>query len=207
MVLNQTSENFRKLFLLLFTKELLLTSMPKDLIIKKPEVNKLKKEVIDIIKKEEIKRPFEKKDLKFQIKNAFNKKPLMRKKPRFLKIPNQKLPKRLQYLKPTPTKLQIDLGVKLNPLIKDPAVKDIECYGPNTNLIVKGIMGTKNTNILLTKEEIDSIIKKFEEVSKIPSQEGIYKVTKGKFIFSAIISKITGSKFILKKMSYNPNFN
>ena len=45
-----------------------------------------------------------------------------------LRIPEIRLPPRLQYLRPRPTELEIDLA-KLNPLVKDQAVKIIECNG------------------------------------------------------------------------------
>ena len=66
-------------------------------------------------------------------------------------------------------------------------------------------MGTKKTNIILSREEVDQIIKKFSETTKIPIQEGIFKVVVGKLILSAIISEVIGSKFIIKKMMYAPN--
>lgn len=120
-------------------------------------------------------------------------------------IPKSRLPPRFQYLKPTSTNLEIDLG-KLNPLIKDPLVKDIECPGANQNIIVSGMMGRKKTDIVLSREEIEQIIKKFSETTKIPVHEGIFKVVFGKLIFSAIISNIISSKFIIKKIVYNPGF-
>jgi len=67
-------------------------------------------------------------------------------------------------------------------------------------------MGTKRTNIILNKEEIDQIIKKFSETAKIPLYEGIFRVVVGKLILSAIISDVIGSKFIIKKMMYSPGF-
>ncbi len=120
-------------------------------------------------------------------------------------IPKSKLSQRFQYLKPTPTNLEIDLG-KLNPLIKDPLVKDLEVPGGNQNVIVSGMMGRKKTNIILSREEIEEIIEKFSKTAKIPVHEGIFKVVVGKLIFSAVVSNIIGSKFIIKKMVYNPGF-
>jgi len=119
-----------------------------------------------------------------------------------LRIPEIKLPPRFQYLRPTPTKLEIDLG-KLNPLIKDPMVKNIECNGANQNLMVEGMMGRKKTRITLSREEIDETIEKFSKQAKIPTYEGVFKVVVGKMIFYAIISKIIGSKFIIRKMISN----
>jgi len=120
-------------------------------------------------------------------------------------IPQSRLPPRFQYLKPTPTKLEIDLG-KLNSLIKDPLVKNIECLGPNQKIIVSGMMGRRKTDIALSRDEIEQIIKKFSETAKIPVHEGVFKVVVGKLVFSAVISNIIGSKFIIRKMIYNPGF-
>jgi len=122
-----------------------------------------------------------------------------------LTIPEPKLPPHLQYLKPTIRDIEIDLE-KLNSLIKDPAVKIIECNGPDEHIFVRGSMGVKPTNIVLSKEEITKVIKKFSEISKIPVHEGVYRVVAGRFILSAIISEVVGSKFIIKKMLYAPNF-
>ena len=94
---------------------------------------------------------------------------------------------------------------KLNPLIKDPAVRTIE-VNPDEKVIVTGTMGTKPTSIILSKEDIDKIIKKFSETAKIPVYEGIFRVVVGKLILSAIISDVVGSKFIIKKMMYSPRF-
>jgi hypothetical protein len=116
-----------------------------------------------------------------------------------LTIPEPNLPERLRYLRPTPSRQEIDLG-KLNPLVKDPFVRSMECLGPDTNIIVKGKMGEKKTAITLSTEEIDEIVKTFARESKIPVQEGVYKVAVGSFIFLGIISEVVNSRFIIKKM-------
>ena len=122
-----------------------------------------------------------------------------------LRIPRPKLPQRFQYLKPIPTGVKIDLG-KLNPLAKDPLVKNIECNGPNQNIIVEGTMGRKKTHITLNRREIDEMIDKFSKAAKIPIYEGDFRVVVGKFIFSAIISEVIGSKFIIRKIVYDSKF-
>ena len=115
------------------------------------------------------------------------------------------MPQTFQYLKPTPTNTEIDLG-RLNAFAQDPLVKVIECNGPDENIIVHGSMGTKPTNIILKKEEIDEIIKRFAEAAKIPQDEGIFKAVFGKLILSAIISETVGSKFVIRKMMYTPRY-
>lgn len=116
-----------------------------------------------------------------------------------LRIPIQKLPLRFEYLEPTPTAREIELG-KLNPLIKDPLVMGIECNGQNTEIVVTGSMGTKNTNIVLDESEIKEIIEKFSRATKIPYGEGVFRVAFGKLIFLAIVSEEIGSKFVIKKI-------
>jgi len=117
-------------------------------------------------------------------------------------IPEPKLPQRFEYLKPIPMESELDLG-KLNLLVKDPMVKIIECHGPEENITVTGTMGTKNTGIILNRDEINEIVGKFSKISKIPVHEGVFRVVVGRFIFSAIISEIIGSRFTIRKMIYN----
>jgi len=195
-MLNQTSDEFRALFLLQFTKELIKHAGAS-------EVFELKE-----ILKEEGKE--KRKKIKYKIKGRKTvdisdlEKPLP--KTRVLRVPAQKPPAHLQYLKPARESItEIELG-KLDNLIKDPAISDIECNGPNENIIVKGTMGTKKTNIILTKEEIDEIIKKFSDAAKTPVHQGFFKVVAGKMSLTAVISEITGSRFIIKKMKYAPVF-
>lgn len=182
-MLQQTSANFRVFFLREFTKELIKNSAKQTFEIKQPQ---------KIIKS----------PIKQQAIPPRRQIPVQRRKllsP--LNIPEISLPLRLQYLKPTPDKLQIDLG-KLNLLIKDPAVRSIECHGPGENIIVKGTMGTKPTAIILNKEDINFVIDAFSKVAKIPVQKGIFKVAAGNLVLSAITSEIISSKFIINKLIY-----
>jgi len=112
------------------------------------------------------------------------------------------LPAHLQYLKPTgpPTKkLDIDLG-KLNPFLQDPNVREIETEGEDEVVTVKGTMGKKPTSVKLSKEEIDEILDKFSKEAKIPKTEGLFKVTLGNLILTAMVSEAISSRFIIKKI-------
>ena len=211
------STEFKKAFLIEFTKKLILNSAPF-------EVLKLKTILEDEgvegqsekeNKREAIKEIIKEKEKEIKTIEQEETKPLLRKiqKPivqrktfpfqnfqnQRLIIPETYLPQRLQYLRPTPSPKEIDLG-KLNPLIKDPFVEIIECYGENKNIIVRGNMGVKKTAITLEKNEINDIIKKISEESKIPSNIGIFKAVIGRISFMAIISEVIGSKFIIKKL-------
>ncbi|MEX2016952.1 MAG: hypothetical protein WD876_00570 [Candidatus Pacearchaeota archaeon] len=126
--------------------------------------------------------------------------PIERRRPMVLRIPEPRLPPNLQYLKPTPHQIEIDIG-KLNPFIKDPTVRKIDCNGPAEYITVMVPM-PMHTNIILSKEEIDEVIREFEKKSKIPATEGIYNVVLGRLMFSAIISEVVGTKFSIKKMPY-----
>lgn len=118
-------------------------------------------------------------------------------------IPEERLPYHFQYLQPTPTNKDIDLG-KLNPLIKDQMVRIIDCPGPDQNVVVTGNMGTKKTGIMLGRDEINEVVEKFSKESKIPANEGVFRVVIGRFIFLAIVSEIIGSRFTLRKMIAAP---
>lgn len=212
-MLEQKKEDFKKRFLLLFTKELIRNTGAGEIFRLKKILNK--EENIQVSKKEkekliklELSSPIKHEPTmgeilkKIKTKN-FNKKLTNRfvrkiKKP-ILRIPETHLPPRFQYLKPTASNIQIDLG-KLNPLINDYAIDAIECVGADKNILVKGKMGTKPTGIILTKEEIEKIINKFSEITKIPINEGIFKVATGKLILNSIVSKNLGSKFTIKKI-------
>jgi hypothetical protein len=210
------SKDFKKIFLLTFTKELIKHS-------EKIYIEKLQK-IIESeektgerkilqpkiitreapVKKIKIPTEIEKKPVETQIRKTFPIRRFTKPLPRQLFIPEPKLPAHLEYLKPIPTAgVEIDL-FKINPLIKDPGVRIIEA-NPDEEIIVTGTMGTKPTNIILSKEDIDRIINKFSEFSKIPTTEGIYRVVVGNLILSAIISETIGSRFTIKKMIAAPN--
>jgi len=217
-MLRQKSKEFRAFFLLQFTNELIRHSGAGEVFELKnileeeakedqDKIKREKKRIQNLItgKKELVFLKTENKILPKKTITFFKplRKPSAGRRIQILRIPEPKLPPRLQYLRPTPTNIQIDLE-KLNPLIKDPAVKIIECNGADEYITVKGTMGTKKTDIILNKDEINQIIRKFSETAKIPIQEGVFKVVVGQLILLAIISEVVDSKFIIKKMMYAP---
>jgi hypothetical protein len=226
-MLKQTSKNFKALFLLQFTKELIRSSETyRKLKIKKEvhsvvkegearekergELKPKRREIKEIVKekiKGDIKRAtqLEREGIPLELATLSRPPPIrIRQRPKILRIPELRLPPTVQHIRPIPTRKEVDIG-KLNPLVNDPLVRTIECNGPDEKIIVGGTMGRKYTNIILGKEEIDEIIKRFSEETKIPLQEGVFKVAFGKLIISALISNIVGSKFIIQKMTY-PGF-
>ncbi|MCK9595790.1 hypothetical protein M0R19_01240 [Candidatus Pacearchaeota archaeon] len=200
---NTFSNEFKRFFLIKFTEELIRQSAKKD-IIKLQEIIELKEE-----KKRKKIVPQKKEQIKLKtpelISNkAIKPKPIIRPatqqimQPSLL-IPEPKLPSHLEYLRPVATSgIDIDL-MKINPLIKDPAVRVIES-NPDEKVKVTGAMGVRETGIILSKEDIDRVIDKFSQISKIPKAEGVYRVAVGNLVLSAIISDTVGSRFMIKKM-------
>ncbi len=185
------SYEFKKKFLFLFTRELVKHSLK--------ELAKLRQ----VIESEEKRRfvPMPKIPEKERKEVPVFASAVSPKQVAHLFIPAPRLPAHLEYLKPIPAPVvEIDL-VKLNPLVRDPAVRIIE-VSPDEKVIVTGTMGIKPTGIILNKEDIKNVISKFSEVSKIPANEGVYRVAVGNLVFSAIISEVVGSKFIINKMAY-----
>jgi hypothetical protein len=201
------SDDFKKLFLIKFTEELIRHS---------EEIDLRKLEGIIVLKE---KKKFARKKfpaISSGVTFSTERIPARRQKRNFiilketakpsLFIPESKLPEHLEYLKPMPTAgVEIDLW-KLNPVIKDRAVRVIE-VNPDEKVIVTGAMGTKPTNIILNKEDIDRVINEFSKASKIPVEEGVYRVVVGNLILSAVISEVIGSKFIIRKMTVPPKQN
>lgn len=204
-MIHRTSKNFRTLFILEFTRQLIKNSSSEIFELKEivedeeKKRGKITREKIHLFEKK-IKEVIEP-PTQLPSSTSFN---LQRKPPqRILRIPEVNLPERLQYLKPVPRDKEIDLG-KLNPLIKNPLISSIECDGPDENLIAKGTKGTKKIDLVLTKQEINDIIQKFSKETRIPLDEGVFKVVFGRLILSAIVSEVVGSKFIIKKLTYSP---
>ena len=197
MLLQDTPEKFRELFLLAFTRELIINAGGGEVLELESEVKKVEKE-----RREEVKKV---------VKEGLAPKPVPVARPlprpvaglpKRLVIPGPRFPARLAYIRPAPTALEIDLG-KINPLMQDPVVQIIECHGPEKPVIVR-VPTERKTNIVLSKDDIDAIIKEFSAKGKIPVPEsGVFRVAAGRFILSAIMSDVVGTKFIIKKLRYS----
>jgi len=220
--LDKTSQHFRKLFLLKLTLEIIRHSKVEEFFVLENIIKQRDKQAKT--EDEKLEKKYGKGELILSImhREPFRRKPepevrsifaqitaptpysqqfqAPRQRPRTpVQIPEYPLPPTVNYLRPIPTNIQIDLG-KINPLIQDQNVRSIECNGPDEVIIVRGGMGSKPTNIILNREEIDLVFQRFSEASKIPLHEGVFKIVVGRLILSAIISNVVGSKFIIKKM-------
>ena len=202
-MLQKFPQEFKIFFLRELTKELIYQSAPSEVFELANVLEEKEEETKNLEKKEkqQIKQFIKEKEK--EIKNP----PLIipRINPQIsrplpvLRIPEPRLPQNLNYLRPTPSNVEISLGA-LNPLLADSAIRIIECNGPEEKIIVKGTMGSKPTGIVLSKEEIDSLIEKVSQTAKVPLEEGIFRAAVGKIVFSAIISDSIGSRFMIKKI-------
>ncbi len=197
-MLENSSVELKTLVLLNFTKRLIISKNPMEFLVRQEPPKTKRDEFAEEVKKkipEEIKmgtffKPITK---SFEISRQ--------KSQPILKIPETRLPPQFAYLRPYATnEIDLDLG-ELNPFLADPAVNVIESNGPDKAVIVKGRMGTKPTNIILSEQGINQIIQIFSKKSKIPAGEGFTKIVLGNYVLSAIVSKETGSKFIITKLS------
>lgn len=88
---------------------------------------------------------------------------------------------------------------KLNILIKDPYVNEIECNGAENSLMVKKSGMNQSTQINLTIEEIYEIIAEFSQKTRIPVISGRIKAALNDLIITAVLSETLGPRFIIQK--------
>lgn len=91
-----------------------------------------------------------------------------------------------------------DLG-KINVLLTDPRVQEIQCPGYGKDIMVKKDGSLQNTKINLTKEELDSLIQKFSEATRIPLVRGMFKAAIGDIIMTAFVSDFVDTRFSIEK--------
>lgn len=105
---------------------------------------------------------------------------------------------RREYPKISPLPGQLDLG-KLNLFLADPRVNQLECYGPEKDVLVRVGNQTQKTRVNLSKEEIESIIKDFSEKTRIPVIRGVFRAALGNLILTAVTSDFVDTRFTIQK--------
>jgi len=182
------SDNFKRKFLISFTKEIIKHSGKMD-IVKLENIIKSKEKTNNFLKKETIELPYQNVQYKKILKESES-----------FEFSKQKIPLHLEYLKSiTPKKEEIDL-YKISSLIQNPEVKMV-IGNSDEKVSIIDATGTKMTDIFLSKEDIDRIINSFSEKSNTPINEGVYKVNFRNLTLSAVISEVIGSRFVIKKNS------
>lgn len=94
---------------------------------------------------------------------------------------------------------QLSATEKLNTLIKDPYVNEIECSGAENPLSVKKSGMTQNTQIILSIDEIYEIIAEFSQKTRIPVISGRIKAALNDLVITAVLSETLGPRFIIQK--------
>ena len=85
-------------------------------------------------------------------------------------------------------------------LLNDPSVLSIECVGQSIPLNIFRGGQKQRTKIILTKNEIDSLLKEISKQSKIPLSEGVFRVIVNNLMINAVISDLVGTRFVIKKL-------
>ena len=89
---------------------------------------------------------------------------------------------------------------KMTGLLNDPSVLSIECVGQSIPLNIFRGGQKQRTKIILTKNEIDSLLKEISKQSKIPLSEGVFRVIVNNLMINAVISDLVGTRFVIKKL-------
>ena len=128
-------------------------------------------------------------------------------KPIILETPKQQpvhfIPRQIPVIKPQKVQQPqqtVNTLEKLKGILADPKVIMLECPGPDKFILVKTATRVMTTGIKLSKEDISSITENFSKETKIPIIAGLFKAVKDNLMITAIISEVTGSRFILKKI-------
>ncbi|MSS74211.1 hypothetical protein EXS72_01055 [Candidatus Pacearchaeota archaeon] len=102
--------------------------------------------------------------------------------------------------KPIETKINSNLAIdKLNFLIRDPSVTEIECSDSEKNILVKKGGSVQRTSVKLSIEEVYQLIGEFSQKTKIPVIDGTIKTAFNNLILTAVLSETLGPRFIIQK--------
>lgn len=210
MSLNELDDLKRISFLKNFVLQLIIESTKDERIKKLIEIEKIKKKLnLEDSKKEKINIKLIKSPINPIISNNTPSKPLIpsriinNSRPYIpVIVPQTKEINSKMSEQKTTSELIPGVGMKrIEPLIRDPNIRGIECSGSGKNLIVKFRNKMNTSKIILTEEDIKRIIEYFSTNARIPVMGGILKAAVGSLIISAVISEYSGSKFIISKKS------
>ncbi len=180
------NRDIAELFLINFTKSLIEIKAPLITQLKSQEINDSSMQM-SILKSENIPK-IEKNEI-----SKFNILP-------FSKVQQIDIPKNQKHNIQYQSQSKISATDKLNSLIKDHYVNEIECVGVNSPLIVKKSGLTQNTQINLSIDEIYEIIAEFSQKTRIPVINGRIKAALNDLIITAVLSETLGPRFIIQKM-------
>jgi len=88
---------------------------------------------------------------------------------------------------------------RLGGLIQDNSISSIEYLGENLPIRITRLGRIQNTNIILSNEEVESILNYISSRTRIPVGNQVFKVAIDNLLFNAVTSKEVGTRFLLKK--------
>ncbi len=101
---------------------------------------------------------------------------------------------------PTSQQDLIEYGLeKISPILSDPAVLSIECQGPGKPLLINKSGAIQVSPISLSQEEINSMMAKISEKTRIPIISGTFKAAFLNYLATGVISNFVGTRFIIQK--------
>lgn len=89
---------------------------------------------------------------------------------------------------------------RISSLLRDPTITNIECSGPEKNIVIRQLGKTKVIPLILTEKEINDIMQEFSVRTKIPLIGGVFKAAIDNFVVSAVISEFVGTRFYIEKI-------
>jgi len=98
------------------------------------------------------------------------------------------------------TKVESGAGYKkIVPLLGDPSVSMIECPGADKTVSIVRMGMRQPTRIVLSLGDVDDILDVISDKAHIPLLEGVFRAAVDDYSVNAVISKVIGSRFVIKK--------
>ena len=115
----------------------------------------------------------------------------------------QKIPSPIQTIRPSQVKENLPTNIptfeKIEKILMNPSVISVECSGVEKPLLINNRGILQSSNIILSKDEIDSLINNISQKTKIPIIPGVFKAAFGNYIILAVISEFVGTRFTIQK--------
>ena len=89
--------------------------------------------------------------------------------------------------------------IKLEPLLKDASIQTIECPGPDKPILVYRSGVIQPTNLVLNTPDVKNVMREISEKTKIPLIPGVFKAAFDRFIITAVVSDLVGTRFIIQR--------
>ncbi|MEK6850054.1 MAG: hypothetical protein AABX85_00595 [Nanoarchaeota archaeon] len=93
---------------------------------------------------------------------------------------------------------------KIDKFLQDPGVQTVECPGPNKKILVFKGGRILSTDLNLTADEINNVMKDISEKTRIPLMSGVFKAAYGNLIITSVMSEFVGTRFIIQKKLQMP---